>query len=221
MQLQLSEEELRDTLQRAREIAVHSQTPAQREAAYEEYLRAAEEMGIPRAALLQALYERLALPAESFAPGQLVFALSHDGCWYPAEIQSIGEHAATVRFVSGGEHSCALGDLHPLSLVPGRKLQAESKDVGWCDAEVKEYKADSGKVRVTMYGWELGTDATVPLRKLRLTREIAQPPTPVERRMATLTRSALLRSGVMGGILGLVAGVLLSQWLPYLLHLIR
>src|SRR6185369_27535 len=121
------EEELGETLRRAREIAAHGER-ADHEAAYEGYVRAAEEMGISREAVLQALCERLLIPAEQFAAGHTVFAPSMDGCWYLAEILSTGDLVASVRFLSGGERTVPLADLRPASLVPGRRLQADCKD---------------------------------------------------------------------------------------------
>src|SRR5687767_2232752 len=135
--LELSDGELGETLQRAREIAGHSREPDARQGGYEGYLKAAEEVGIPREAVLQALYERLLIPAERYAPGQRVFAPSADGFWYLAEITGLGQHTATVRFLSAGESTCALADLRPASLIPGRKLQADCKGWGWWDAHIK------------------------------------------------------------------------------------
>src|SRR5687767_10773915 len=140
-QLRLSEAELSDTLQRAREIAEQSRALAVPAAECEALLAAGDEVGIPRDAIMQALRERVPAAIEVFTPGQDVWAPSLDGLWYPAAITHLGEHAATVRFVNGGEAQCALDDLRPLSLLPGRKLYANLPFWGWYGVELESYDA--------------------------------------------------------------------------------
>src|SRR5437016_2718188 len=120
--LQFSEEERRETLRRAQEIA--DNPPARSETGeLESYLRAAEETGIPRDAVLAALRERLLVPADSLKEGDLVFAPSADGASYPARIDRFQGDEVVVTFMSGGEHTLALASIRPLGLVPGRQLQ--------------------------------------------------------------------------------------------------
>src|SRR4051794_3063535 len=119
-QLQLTEGDLSETLSRAREIAERGAGVSTAEC--EALLAAGEEMGIPRDAILQALRERLPAVTETFVAGQQVFAPSVDGHWHPATIVTLGTHSAAVQFHNGGEHSCAVGDLRPLSFPPGRKV---------------------------------------------------------------------------------------------------
>src|SRR5262249_13502297 len=153
------------------------------------YLKAGEEMGIPREATLLALRERLAVPAQALEVGQTLFAPSVDGFWYPAVLVALAQHTATVRFLSGDEHPCALADLRPLSPVPGGKLEAAGKGWGWCGVEVQKYDAEKGKVPLTA-GW---SSQTLLLEKLRLSKKIAAPPRPEEKRLARLNRTALTR----------------------------
>ena len=70
--IHLSEEQVRETVQRAREIAEHSPAPAASVSDLEAYVRAAEELGIPREAMLQALRERVQVPTETFKVPKIV-----------------------------------------------------------------------------------------------------------------------------------------------------
>lgn len=208
----LSDEELRETIQRAREITEQSRDLGSPEGGLEEYLKAGEELGIPRGATMQALRERLLISSESFAAGQMVFAPSMDGYWYPATIRETDEHTATVHFVNGGEHTCALSDMRPLSLIPGRKLQADLKFWGWWDGVVISYNPESGKVHVDCDG----TKEKVPLSKLRLSRKIAVPPTAAEARVRALSRASLMRCALLAGGAGFAIGLLAQKLLAFL-----
>src|SRR5688500_18898375 len=107
---QLTETELAETVQRAREIADQGRELATPEARYEDYIHAAEEVGIPREAMLQAIRERVLVPGENLEEGQIVFAPSADGFWYPAELKTLGEQTSTVHFVTGADHTCATAE---------------------------------------------------------------------------------------------------------------
>jgi hypothetical protein len=215
--LPLSDVELRETLERAREIATKSSEWVAPDPSGEAFLNAAEEIGIPREALLQALRERQSALGLSFTVGQTIFAPSVDGFWYPAEVTSVGQHTAEVQFVHGGSHTCALADLRPLALIPGRKLQADWPQWGWCTVTVESYDPETGQLTATD-GW---SKKRLPIRKIRLPEKIASPPSQEERRLAALSRAALIRCGLLAGGIGLAAGVLLDRLLPLLLPFLR
>lgn len=211
-QLHLSETDLSETLTRARQIAEQRPVPALAGPDCEALLAAGEEMGLPREAVLQALRERIPVTAEAFAAGETVFAPSVDGSWYPAAIVDLGSHSATVRFHNGGEHTCAQGDLRPLALVPGRKVQADWPGWGWCTVDVVKYEPKQEKLTLSD-GW---SKKTLSLRKVRLSPKLASPPTLEERRIAALTRSALVRCSLLAGSAGVGIGLLLGWLLRFL-----
>src|SRR5215831_3682594 len=117
--LHFSEEEKRETLRRAQEIA-EAPKPVAPADDLQAYLDAAEEAGVPRSAMLAALQERLIVSGQPFKEGDLVLAPSADGACYPARIELLADSDATVQFISGGEHTVSLGLLRPLGIVPGR-----------------------------------------------------------------------------------------------------
>jgi hypothetical protein len=207
----LSQEELGATLDRAREIAAQSTELASPGSSFEDYLKAGEELGIPRDAIVQALREQQLIPTHTLREGDAVFAPSADGQWYPATLTASGSHTATVRFVNGGEHSCALTDLRPLSLVPGRKIQVNDKDWGWCDADVKSFDERSGKV-VANNGWG---DASYALKNVRLSRRVAQvaakKPLPDELRAKLVAQA--WKWGAAGVAIGYALAQLAGMWL--------
>lgn len=81
----LEDSEIREVLARAQEIQRHTR-PAAIE--LEAVIEAAEQVGIPRAAVERALRERLDLPARAPAAGDLAFAKSADDRFYVAEVVS-------------------------------------------------------------------------------------------------------------------------------------
>ncbi len=209
--LQFSEEELGATIQRAREIAEQSHTLAAPSGDVEAFLSAAEEMGIPRGASLQALKERGLIAEQAWEVGQQVFAPSADGNWYAATVASLDSHTATVRFLGGGERTCPLADLRPFSLVPGMRLEGDLKDWGWWGIVVERFDETKGKVRVTHDDW-FGGKETLPLQKLRLPGKKVKP----EIQKGTLSeryRAALIRASLLAGGAGLLLGFALSQLL--------
>jgi hypothetical protein len=216
----LTETELAETVQRAREIADHSRELASPEAEYDAYLHAAEEMGIPREAMLQAIRERRVIPGETLEVGQRVFAPSADGFWYVAELLSLTEHTAKVRFLEGGEHTCATSDVRPLSLIPGRKLQGDIKGWGWYGCLVVRHDPAKDRVEVIHDDWAPSKE-WLTMRKLRLTRDHVYPNRPKEKSAAEFTRGVLLRSVGVATAAGVLAGMVLHHLFPWLLPFLR
>lgn len=195
--LNLSEEERRTTLRRAIEIAQSTESveeTAQAEDELEMYLKASEEAGIPRAATLQALKERLLVPIEAHKPGDLVFAPSTDGRLYVATVIRTDPTSAIVRFDKGGELSIALGDLRPLGMVPGRKLQFH-KDGSWWNGSVKTYDTKSQQLELEAAAY--GTVKKIKFKDVRLLPEV---PTTADKVNALLWRASLIAGGVGMGI---------------------
>jgi hypothetical protein len=215
--LPLSDVELHETLERAREIASQSSTGGVPDTSGEAFLKAAEEVGIPREAILQALRERQSALGLSFEVGQTIFAPSVDGFWYPAEIVSLGQHTAEVQFVQGDRHTCALADLRPLALIPGRKLEVDWPHWGWWRVTVESYDPEAGTLSVTD-GW---SKKRFPISKTRLPSKIASPAQKQERRLAAIAHPALVRCSLLAGGAGVAAGVLLDRVLPWLLAFFR
>lgn len=195
--LNLSEEERRTTLRRAVEIAQSSESveaTIEAEDELELYLKASEEAGVPRAATLQALKERLLVPIEAHKPGDLVFAPSTDGRLYIATIVRLDNTSAIVKFLKSGELPVALSDLRPLGLVPGRKLQYR-KDGMWWDGTLKTYDTEAQVVELDHIS-EIVKIAD--FTELRMLPEI---PTTADRIQAMLFRASLI-AGSIGGVVG-------------------
>lgn len=209
MPLQLTEQELSETLDRARQLSLSGDTDTTVD--LEPYIHAAEEMGIPRAATIQAFRERNLLPTE-FKEGTLVFAPSVDDHWYIGKITHLEGSTARVEFEAGGNRRYPTTDLRPLSLLPGKLVQTLHKDWGWTGSRVTGYNRETRKVEVETNG----TQGKYPLDEVRLTRNQANPPTPAEQKVLALNRAALLKVAVWAGGGGLVAGMLLARFLAQL-----
>jgi hypothetical protein len=166
-QMKLSDEELAQTLQRAEQIATRVPHGTALEEKYDAYLRATDEMGIPREAVIQALRERLNIRDMTVEPGTRVFAPSADGYWYVATVTQVDNDRASVRFEAGGEHTCGVDELKPASLLPGTIVHAcWTGDDIWYGARIRKYNTDKKKVEV-IYRAD-GTVETLPLDRIRL-----------------------------------------------------
>ncbi len=191
--LELTQEEVNKAVVRATQIAeekVEPGQPASPAASFESYVAAAEEIGIPRDAMLQALREQHVLPSISYKVGDQVFAKSVDGAYYAASIIEVNEdNTAQVRFVGGSHHRVTLNDLRPFALVPGAILQFQDEaQLGsgiWYSGKLVDYNADRQKVTMTL----VGTSYTVPVTMVRLKPTgVRAPKLPLSTRML-LTRA--------------------------------
>jgi hypothetical protein len=144
----LAHEEMRDVLVRAAEI--ERTTPTHED--LEIVMHAAEEVGIPRAAVERALRERLALQLKAPEPGELVFARSTDGKYYVAEVRSVDEEVCRVRYLRGGEHAVSLDEMKPCTFLPGERVMCYWPHWGAWNCTVLSYDAEQGRIKVTD-GW--------------------------------------------------------------------
>ena len=119
--MRLTDDELRDVLQRAEEIQHASRSEDEMHAELEAVIGAAEEVGLARSAVERALRERLNL-VRTPNVGALVFAKSADGKFYVAEVLSISPDGVRVRFLRGSEHVVAHDELRPASFIPGERV---------------------------------------------------------------------------------------------------
>jgi hypothetical protein len=203
----LTEEQVQQTFRRAQEIAHQAAPPSEAEVAESEseieaYLRAAEELGIPRTAAEQALREKLLLPLESVAKGDLVFAPSVDGHHYPATVVRPNGATVLIEFVTGSEHTVATADLQPLALVPGREVEYREKDWGWIRGTIKTFNASKQRVELQS-SW--GETRKVTLDEIRLAAP-KKKKSAREQKVSTLLWRTSLLVGSTAGILGWLIG---------------
>ena len=206
--LQLSEEDLSQAYYRASQIVEQQADVGSGQTGndgYEHYLAAAEEAGVPRQAMLQALRERFLVPTETIEPGDIVFAPAADKAWHAASvIRMESTTSVIVKFLTGGEQSISVTDIRPLGLVPGREVEFDYQVVVpemrgiWHRGKVAEYDAEKQQAKIT-YGL---TPYTVPLTKLRLPQQKQEVPL----RVRTLLLRAVLIAGSIGGGIGFLLG---------------
>lgn len=167
MDVRLSDEELADVVRRAHEIQSLQGRLDGTRGSIEEYVRAAEETGVPREAMLQALNERFAFLTREIENGQLVFAKSGDGRQYPAKVIAVTGDAVSVRFLNGGEGIVGRHELADANFAPGTDYEYLSPSyMVHMKAPVARYDRDA--MTVTFNNW--GTEETVPLAKVRTLR---------------------------------------------------
>jgi len=194
----LDETALTEVILRAQEISAQTNlmlTPDHPEV--EEYIRAAEEAGIPREATIQALRERLAFPLEAFTVGENVFALSADGRHYVAKLLSLEGRQAKVHFLSGSDHVCDVTDLRLFSLTPGQKLNYFSKKHQMrVHGRLENYDRD-GEI-ATFHC--MGISETIPIGEIRLPLDVpAKKSGPIP--LWLIGVASALGGGIVGAIL--------------------
>jgi hypothetical protein len=197
MDVRLSDEELAAVVRRAHEITSLQGRLEEGRNSLDEYVRAAEEMGVPREAMMQALHERFAFLERDVEPGTLVFALSGDGRHYAAKVLKCDGDSLAVRFLNGGEGVVGRHQLQEPSFSPGSEYEYHSPSyMMYLKAQAVRYDRDA--LTVTFNYW--GTEETVPLAKVRTVKPrsgIGPPPW-------VYTLAIALGSGVLGAVLALV-----------------
>lgn len=119
--MRLTDDELRDVLERAEEIQLATRSGEEMRAELEAVIGAAEEVGLTRAAVERALRERLDLGPPPTV-GDRVFARSADGRYYVADVVSISGDDIRVRFLRGSEHAVTADQVRRCSFVPGQRV---------------------------------------------------------------------------------------------------
>jgi hypothetical protein len=194
----LQDSELGDVVRRAQEIQDQTHLMLDPHPDLEQYIRAAEEAGIDRAATMQALRERLSFPVEKFKEGEYVFAKSADGFYYVAILESLDGRQAKVQFLSGMDHHCDATDLRLFSLTPGQRVSYHSKSSGmWWEGQLVKFNRD--KEQVTVSSW--GDSESVSLQKVRLPRDVQAIPMTMKAKMWAIGIACALSGGVLGAIL--------------------
>lgn len=194
----IQDSELGEVVRRAQEIQEQTHLMLDPHPDLEQYIQAAEEAGIDRAATMQALRERLSFPAEKFKEGEYVFAKSADGHYYVAILESLEGRQAKVQFLSGMDHHCDATDLRLFSLTPGQKVSYFSKGSGmWWEGQLTKFSRD--KEQVTVSSW--GDSESVALHKVRLPKDVQPIPISMKARMWAIGIASALSGGIVGAIL--------------------
>lgn len=194
----VSEDRFRLILQRAEEIEATTGSGQEVTRADEQLIAAAEEAGLSREAVMQALRERFALENVHLQVDSLVYAESSDLYFYPAKIISIEGDLVRVTFMNGGEHTVRRVAIRPFTMLPGQMVNVPWPNWGWWNSKVISFDREQMKVRVTD---SLGTELTVPISETRIKPEVPMSELR-ERWKAWLTYVAIsLGSGALGALI--------------------
>ncbi|MCH7905002.1 MAG: hypothetical protein IH944_10610 [Armatimonadetes bacterium] len=200
--LDLSDEEVAAVVQRAHEIHSLEDRLDTSESQYEQYVKVAEEMGVPRDAMMQALNERFAFLEETLNEGDFVFAKSGDGHHYVARIDKVVDSGAHVKFLNGSEAAVGLHDLRKASFTPGSSLDFLSKDYGMF-IRGRCVQFNSAAQTVTVSAW--GEEYTVPLHKVRIRKERSPSKFNARALILMIALSAVAGGGIGAAIMYLIA----------------
>lgn len=195
--MRLTDEELRDVLARAEEIERATRRGAAWNAELAAVIGAAEEVGLSRQAVERALAEAGNLPAAPPVVGSLTWARSADGKFYAAEVLSISEEGARVRFLRGSEHRLSLDELRPCAFIPGERVACHWPMWGPWTCTVVGY--DAAKQRVKLGdGW--GDTRSFPASEVWLAPAKAHPGGARWRVYATLLGAGAAAGALIGSI---------------------
>ncbi len=150
--MRLTDNELRDVLARAEEIQRGSRQGDEWDAELAAVIGAAEEVGLSRHAVVRALDERFNLSATPPVVGTLTWAQSADGKFYVAEVLSMLDDGARVRFLRGSEHRVTLDQLRPCAFIPGERVVCNWPVWGPWTCTVIAYDPVKQRVKVSD-GW--------------------------------------------------------------------
>ncbi len=199
----LTPEQAREVLARAEDIQRRMDAGEVHAVGTDALLAAAEEAGLSREAIEQALQEVAPKPQQRVSPGQLVFALSADKKYYPAEVLATGPREVMVRFMSGGEHALLPEQVRPARFIPGEKITCPLPFWGWWPCKVVKFDQDDMEVTVTD-DWNT---FTFDVSKVRL-----DPPKDNEETARTkLIRNAYLWGVASGGIIAAIVTRILMR----------
>lgn len=163
MSHKLDEQAIREILVRAEQI--HLGSSFEEESEHKALIKAAEEAGLPREAVEQALRESLENAKLQTSPGEFVFAPSTDGKLYVAEVLNSGSSQIKVRFLNGSEASISAESAQAASFHPGTKVYANWPHWGWWNCTVLGYDQPNRLLRLTD---GMGSEKTFPLTEIRI-----------------------------------------------------
>ncbi len=190
MRTQLTDDDIKGVLARAEEIYLRTSDTHDSDVV----IRAAEEAGLPREAIEQALREQFELFHEPPKAGDLVFARSSDDHHYVAEVIAETVSGFKVRFLKGGEASMPLQALKPCSFLPGEEVTVNWPWWGWWQVSVVGYSDTSRQVQVTD-GWN---EEWFAMTDVRL--DPPKKPGQVRKAMIWTYAAVIAGSGLLGAV---------------------
>jgi len=196
--MRLTDDELRDVLARAEEIQLATREGPEWNAEVAAVISAAEEVGLSRRAVERALRERLGLPTAPASVGSLVWARSADDKAYVAEVLSLSDDGARVRFLGGSEHRVTLDQLRPCAFIPGERVVVDWPWWGAWTCTVMSYDAEKKRVKVND-GW--GYTRSFPISEVWLAPSKAAQGSARRRLYATLVGVGLGVGTLIGSII--------------------
>ena len=201
--MRLTDEELRDVLARADEIERTARHGEEWNAELTAIIAAAEEAGLSGQAVRRSLAERLDLPAIPVA-GSLAWARSADGKFYAAEVLSISEEGARVKFLHGSETQLTADQIKPCAFIPGERVTCDWPMWGPWTGTVVSYDPLKQRVKLSD-GW--GSTSSFPVSEVWLPLDKTDPKAARRRMSATM----LAVGAAAGAVIGSVATALLLR----------
>ena len=192
----MDKNEIRQLLTRAQEIQTQQLTGQEAETEVDMIVSAAQETGLSREAVMQALRERTNLSDRPVEAESLVFALGGGKHYHAAKVRRVEDGLVTVKFLSGAEVSLPRIQIKPFNMIPGQKVSCPWPDWGWWNSTVLSYDDENQMVYVTD-GW--GDNQTFHLSDIRIGPD--NPPRTGKTTLWLAFTALALTSGGIGALL--------------------
>jgi len=192
----MDHDQIRQLLTRAQEIQHQQLTGDEAETEVDMIVAAAQETGLSREAVMQALRERTNLAERPVEAETLVFALGGGKHFHAAKVRRVEDGLVTVKFLSGAEVTLPRSDIKPFNMIPGQKVSCPWPNWGWWNSTVLSYDDENQKVYVTD-GW--GDNQTFHISDIRIATE--SPPLTARTSQWLIYAAVALTSGGIGALL--------------------
>lgn len=172
----LNQETIRTILLRAQEIDRESHVDPQNDPKFASLVSAADEAGINKDSVIQALRERVAILSAEPEIGDKVFALSVDGDYHLAKFLGESGEYSSVEFYGGGTAKILSTMIKPFQMIPGAEVQVPWDRKKWVSGKVIDLDEENKWLYVEVDGISRYIDydkvrilqTTQPLRSLKL-----------------------------------------------------
>jgi hypothetical protein len=131
--------EVHEVLRRAQEIESQQGVSLDGNTDVDGLIKAADEVGIKRDTVLQALRERISVVDEPLCKNDFVFARLPDGCYHPGTVVSLNGEVVEVTFTNGGTASVQMPAIHRFRGLPDEPIYCELPRRGWVRCTVQTY----------------------------------------------------------------------------------
>jgi hypothetical protein len=194
----MRQDELHEVLTRAQEIDAGKGQTIEGNPEYDGLMQAAEEVGINRDSVLQALRERIGVKQEPFEPGEVVFARVPDGSYYPGTVIEEKDGMVNVDFLSGSKGEVPVTAVKKFQALPTQPIECQWKFLGWRPSIILKYDPKDQMAKVA---GPMGRTQWCVLHELRMAADADSAEQASPKTNWLVLAAIALGSGLLGSLL--------------------